>query len=256
MAEQNPKETRSGNAGAKQGASLVIVICIAALLMSFALSMLYTASLLLSRANRRLEQESSYMLAQSFAQVIDQELTGKDYKNPNDPEVPPVSFYKYACEFLNGRYGEYDPDHPDETICHYTGASAGAADQYGSVKVRIFKEANQEQDDEMSGTQILSESYNQDILNILSNKIHRFDFTVEVIAEKNGVSYSYDTEYRQMVTYDVAFSNAEGAPIVCERETGNLYYNSIGGTPVDADTEIHYQYLPENIFECKFEKAY
>ncbi len=256
MAEHSSKETTFGNAGAKQGASLVIIICIAALFMSFALSMLYTAGLLLSRANRRLEQEDSYQLAQSFAQVIDHELTGKHYKNPGDVDVPPDSFYKYACDFLNGRYGEYDPDHPDQTIFHYTGASAGAADQYGSIKVRMFKEANQEQDDEMSGTQTLGDSYNQDILNILSNQIHRFDFTVEVTAEKNGVSHSYDTEYRQMVTYDVSFTDGNGASVVCERETGGLYYNSVGGTPVDAGTEIHYQYLPETIFECRFEKAY
>ena len=256
MAEHGSEETKFAGAGPKQGAALVIVICIAALLMSFALSMLYTASLLSSRANRRLEQEDSYQLAQSFARVIDHELTGKDYKNPGDADVPPDSFYKYACDFLNGRYGEYDPDYPDQTIFHYTGASAGAEDQYGSIRVRMFKEANQEQDDEMSGTQTLGDSYNQDIMNILSNKIHRFDFTVEVTAEKNGVSYSCGTEYRQMVTYDVAFTDGNGASIVCRRDTGELFYNSVDGTPVPADTEIHYQYLPGTIFECRFEKAY
>lgn len=255
MAGHGSEETKFADAGPKQGASLVIVICIAALLMSFALSMLYTASLLLSRANRWLEQEDSYQLAQSFAKVVDHELTGKDYKNPG-AGVPSDSFYKYACDFLDGRYGEYDPDHPDQTIFHYAVAKAEKEDQYGSIRVRMYKEANQEQDVEMSGTQTLSDSYNQDILNILSNKLHRFDFTVEVTAEKNEVSYTCGTEYRQMVTYNVAFTDAFGALIVCKEDTGELFYNSMGGEPVPAGTEIHYQYLPETILECRFEKAY
>ena len=41
----------------KKGSTLVIVVCVSAFLMAFALAMLYTAGLLLSRANRRLEQE-------------------------------------------------------------------------------------------------------------------------------------------------------------------------------------------------------
>ena len=55
--------------GDKNGSTLVIVVCISALLMAFALAMLYTAGLLLARANRRLEQDRSYQLAQSFAKV-------------------------------------------------------------------------------------------------------------------------------------------------------------------------------------------
>ena len=60
--------------GDKNGSTLVIVVCVSALLMAFALAMFYTAGLLLARANRRLEQERSYQLAQSFAKVLEEEL--------------------------------------------------------------------------------------------------------------------------------------------------------------------------------------
>ena len=76
---------------AKEGASLVMVICIGAFLMAFALSMIYTAGLLLSRSNRRLEQERSYQLARSFSQILDLEL--KKYNALGD--APEKSFYRW-----------------------------------------------------------------------------------------------------------------------------------------------------------------
>ena len=109
----------------KKGSTLVIVVCVSAFLMAFALAMLYTAGLLLSRANRRLEQERSYQLAQSFANVLEQELKA-DYDKPEN--APEKSFYRYVYQFLEGRYGEYDPDHKDETIFHYTAALPDGVD--------------------------------------------------------------------------------------------------------------------------------
>ena len=78
---------RENRVKAKNGSTLVIVVCVSALLMAFALAMLYTAGLLLSRANRRLEQERSYLLAQSFAQVLEQELS---LENQVTDKMPPV----------------------------------------------------------------------------------------------------------------------------------------------------------------------
>ena len=129
--------------GDKNGSTLVIVVCISALLMAFALAMLYTAGLLLARAHRRLEQERSYQLAQSFAKVLEEELKA-DYDKPEN--APEKSFYRYVDNFLEGRYGEYDPDHPDETIFHYTAALPEGVDteKYGTIKVVMYKEANQD----------------------------------------------------------------------------------------------------------------
>ena len=110
MIQQDRKLNSRKGPGWKNGSTLVVVVCVSAFLMAFALAMLYTAGLLLSRANRRLEQERSYQLAQSFAQVLDQELKA-DYDKPEN--APEKSFYRYVYNFLEGRYGEYDPDHPD-----------------------------------------------------------------------------------------------------------------------------------------------
>lgn len=265
MAKYRVKEPTSEQVRAKQGTSLVIVICIAALLMAFALSMLYTASLLLSRANRRLEQENSYQLARSFAQVLHVELTGRGYETKKPTEAPPKSFYSYACKFLDGTYGEYDPDYEDETIFHYTGADAvytGASldDQkkYGSIMVRLFKEANQE-DEKMEGLISISDgsSYQETVKDIVSSKIHRYDFTVEVVAERDGVSYSYDTEYRQMVTYEAVFTDENGNQVYCSKETGDLHRGSAQGEIVTSG-DIHYEYKTASgdILTCEFEKAY
>lgn len=264
MAERRAERPICEHARTKQGASLVIVICIAALLMSFALSMLYTASLLLSRANRRLEQERSYQLAQSFAQVLHTELTGRGYETEKPAEAPPNSFYSYACKFLDGTYGEYDPDHADETIFHYTGANAdytgiasGDEEKYGSIMVRLFKEANQEEE-KMEGDISISggSSYQDLVKDIVSSKIHRYDFTVEVAAEQDGVSYSYDTEYRQMVTYEAVFTMAGGGALYYD-EDGNLHQGSQTGQLVESG-DVHYQYntTSDGILKCEFEKAH
>ena len=51
---QNGDMYFKNRAESKKGSTLVIVVCVSAFLMAFALAMLYTAGLLLSRANRRL----------------------------------------------------------------------------------------------------------------------------------------------------------------------------------------------------------
>ena len=91
-----------------------------------------------------------------FVGTLDDEL--KKYSNPKiapgDPQsAPENSFYRYAYQFLEGEYGEFDPDHPDETIFHYTAASPDSVDtgKYGEIRVALYKEADQNQDDAMSG---------------------------------------------------------------------------------------------------------
>lgn len=237
----------------KKGSSLVIVVCVSAFLMAFALAMLYSSGLLLARANRRLEQERSYRLAQSFAQSLDAEL--KKYeklKTTENPDgAPPGSFYDYAYKFLEGTYGEYDPDHPDETIFHYTAASPnGTEENYGTIKVAMYKETDQEQDVDMSG--VIEPSGVDAVLN---QRIIRYIFTVEVTAELKGVSYSYSTEYRQMANYEVAFTYG-GNPVYWK--DSKWHNGSKDGPEIDIESSavIQYEYLSDSITACIFENAY
>ena len=74
MSRQKTGGARDRKARAQQGASLVVVVCVSAFLVAFALAMVYTAGLMLSQANRRLKQERSRQLARSFSQVLYEEL--------------------------------------------------------------------------------------------------------------------------------------------------------------------------------------
>lgn len=255
-------------AEAKRGTSLVIVICVAAFLMAFALAMLYTAGLLLARANRQLEQERCYQLAKSFSEVLDEELTR--YTCPvgaaADPSAPAGSqapddqcFYSYVRKFLNGVYGEYDPDHPDETIFHYTGAGMDADTKrnYGNVRVVLYKEANPDAA-AMSGDV-------PDVTNpesVIDADIYLYDFTVEVTAESEDgkLSCRYSTEYRQSEIYEVAFTTTGGIRVYWDETNGIWHEGSESGIEYDPLTHpaetIRYQYSKDNVKQCIFKNIY
>lgn len=194
-----------------QGSSLIIVVCVSAFLAAFALAMIYTGSLLLSRANRRLEQERCYQLASSFAQVLDEELSR--YTEPpasGDAAAAEyaVSFYRFACQFLEDpRYSEYIPDQSENTKFHYRlgRGSSPAGAEYGKVTIILYKENNQETDvmtgilasnpaDSTSGDAI-------DPVESIMARISRYTFHVEVVAELDGMTYSYSTAYDPWVKY-------------------------------------------------------
>lgn len=249
MVRQNRDIYFRNRVESKKGSTLVIVVCVSAFLMAFALAMLYTSGLLLSRANRRLEQERSYQLAQSFAKVLEQELKA-DYDKPEN--APENSFYRYVYNFLEGRYGEYDPDHPDETIFHYTAALPDGVDteKYGTIKVVMYKEANQDQDAEMSGELVKDQSVDD----VLNNGIARYTFTVEVTAEVGGVSYSYSTVYQQMATYEVSFKH-DGKNILWD----GSWHEYLSSPEYIVDWEkgnIQYEYQSDKITHCEFANAH
>ena len=58
----------------RSGVSLIVALCAVAVLIGLSLSIVYSSSMLLSRANRKIGRERCYQLAQSFAQVLDSEL--------------------------------------------------------------------------------------------------------------------------------------------------------------------------------------
>lgn len=251
----------------REGASLAIVICVAAFLTAFSLALLYAAGLGLSRANRRLEQERSYQLARSFSEVLEQELMRyRHLQNGRAPEgtdpglIAPETgetFYQYTVRFLEGQYGAYDPNHPDETIFHFTaGEVSGGADaeDYGEIRVAMYKEAS-DGGEEMSGTIEKDASLDD----IYTRPIQRYVFTVEVTAEADGLTYTYRTQYRQMVKYDVRFMyGASRVPVVKE---GNIWHISdvSGAEPSWGEgTLIQYEYMPgeAHVKSCMFENTY
>ncbi len=237
---------------AREGTSLVMVICISAFLAAFALAMVYGAGLMLSRSNRRLKQEQSYQLARSFAEVLEEELTTYDSYDA----APENSFYRYAVNFLEGQYGEYDPDYLDETIFHYTlGETPAGVDEahYGTVRVALYKEAGAEAEEEMTG---LVSPY-ADINDILTKPIQRYLFTVEVTSRTEKSSFHYRTEYRQTAVYEVRFTYGD-RPVVYDGSA--WHYDTASGTPCNFDgtEEIQYQYLTgrTHMKSCMFENAY
>lgn len=253
------KPVKSAGDRSREGASLVIVICASALLMAFALAMVYTGGLLMARANRRLEQERCYQLARSFADVLDAEL--KAYTDPKTADNE--SFYKYVCNFLDGSYGEYDPEHPEETIFHYTAGSGGGMDpeKYGSIRVVLYKEASQDEETNIAGD-IDMTKVSEELANHKKPQFQRYVFTVEVIATLGDESYNYQVEYRQKAGYAVEY-RYEGEVVVPKETDGTITWHkgSIAGDQVnfdDPNKKIQYKFLTDSqhITVSSFEKVY
>lgn len=256
MAEEDRaggKPAESAGNHSREGASLVIVICASALLMAFALAMVYTGGLLTARANRRLEQERCYQLARSFADVLDAELTA--YTEPKS--APDDSFYKYVCNFLDGSYGEYDPEHPDETIFHYTAGSGGMdQEKYGSIRVVLYKEGSQEEETITTGE---IDGTGEEVAKHKNMRFQRYIFTVEVIASLGDESYNYQVEYRQYAGYEVEY-RYEGNRVVPNEDVTKWHMGSIGGNDVtiDSNKKIQYKFLTDSgsITVSEFKKVY
>ena len=97
----------------RSGVSLIVALCAVAVLIGLSLSIVYSSSMLLSRANRKIGRERCYQLAQSFAQVLDSEL--QEYKTIK-PELdtnfaPEGCFYREVNNILaeDTGLGIYDP---------------------------------------------------------------------------------------------------------------------------------------------------
>lgn len=143
--------------GRRSGVSLVIALCAVAVLIGLSLSIVYSSSMLLSRANRKIGRERCYQLAQSFAQVLDSELTayntertdlgGADDKWPQTADGS-RTFYQYANSVLEN-LDAYDADDPEHTTYYY---SAGDEDDdYGKVTVMLRKQNTDSEQNPASG---------------------------------------------------------------------------------------------------------
>lgn len=224
---------------ASQGISLPIVVCAGALLLAFALAFVYTASLMMANANRKLDEERCYQLAKSFSQVLGAELE----KTPAQSE-----FRKFADQFLDDeRYVEYDPDAP-ESIYYYA-LQEQPPEGYGNLRVRLRKELNTDAES-MEGTLPVEmenggiADYTRTIENLREIEFNRYILTVDAVAERDDLSYVYSSEYYRRDQYDVVFAY-EGETIVWDSAEKNWKYGNTAGRIVnfpDEDAVIEYSY--------------
>ncbi len=203
----------------RSGVSLIVALCAVAVLIGLSLSIVYSSSMLLSRANRKIGRERCYQLAQSFAQVLDSEL--QRYKTPDsrlDPTnyAPADSFYcevnSIIYEKIDGEESgsKYDPDKPEETTAYYSAGSTD--DDYGKITV-LLRDVTYDSKDPEGKTFDYDERYKE--TEIAENQtFNRHQVSVGVKVEKGADSYTYTTEYRRMDTFepDYVWQGEDGVP--------------------------------------------
>ena len=180
--------------GRRSGVSLVIALCAVAVLIGLSLSIVYSSSMLLSRANRKIGRERCYQLAQSFAQVLDSELTayntertdlgGADDKWPQTADGS-RTFYQYANSVLEN-LDAYDADDPEHTTYYY---SAGDEDDdYGKVTVMLRKQNTDSEQNpaDRTGRFPYAEKDRQ-TAEIAAQTFIRYQLSVSVRVEKGAV---------------------------------------------------------------------
>lgn len=259
------RERPEGKNRSRAGSSLIIVVCVSAFLVAFALAIVYTGSMLMARANRKMEQERCYQLARSFARVLDGELFRYSGAVLRDPELAGPdyddSFYRFACKFLEDKnYQEYNPAYPELTTYYYQYDTG--EEPYGKITLILRKENDQE-------TDILEGSFpagsasgadgSTDPLEIAMDNISRFTFHVEVAAEADGVTYSYHTSYHTQVRYtEEAVTFTVGSDRIHWDKEHKQWLNYANERyEVSDDTIIHYKITPSFAWlkRCSFEKT-
>jgi len=235
----------------KQGLSLAFVACACAFLLAFALVLVYTAGILLSNANRKLEEERCYQLAKSFAEVAGGEL-----------EKPESTFCSFANQFLDDpAYNEYHSDHP-ETVYHYTLQEA-EDEKYGGIELRLRKEINE---DDLAGLEGSIEppaadsgtNYTERIKTLKNTKFQRYLFWVEVIARQGDFMYNYTTEYYREDQYPVVFRYGDRIIVWDDVQNTWKYDNTLGDICVfdGSDVKITYTYDTEKPVSASFYPVY
>lgn len=263
------KSKRIGKIESRTGSSLIMVVCVSAFLVAFALAIVYTGSMLMARANRRLEQERCYQLASSFARVLDGELarySGWELETLEADAEYNKSFYRFSCKFLeDASYQEYSPEHPELTTFYYRHNAGAEDDKYGKVTLILYKENDQETDvmagilpsNPASGTGGSGDTVNP-IETIMAN-ISRFTFHVEVVAERDGMTYSYSTSYDTQVKYtDDAVEFTVNDMRIHWNDTDKKWLDNNGNVcDVPDDAVINYKITPEldKLRSCIFKKT-
>lgn len=195
----------------RSGVSLIVALCAVAVLIGLSLSIVYSSSMLLARANRKIGRERCYQLAQSFAAVLDDELRaydtersdiGADEDRVADPNGS--TFYVYANSVLEN-FPVYDPDNPEETTFRYT---TGTTDgDYGKVTVtlRSINTKDEKKPDNEQG-EFSYENRSTETGKIESKTFLHYQLSVGVTVELGADSYTYTTQYNREDGYEPVYT--------------------------------------------------
>lgn len=190
----------------RSGVSLIVALCAVAVLIGLSLSIVYSSSMLLSRANRKIGRERCYQLAQSFAQVLDSEL--QEYKTIK-PELdtnfaPEGCFYREVNNILaeDTGLGIYDPDRSDETTACYNAGST--EDNYGRITI-LLRDVTDVQDP-ITGDTFAYDDRDEGTEKAEQTTFNRHQVWVGVKAEKGADNYMYTTEYRRKDSFQPIYT--------------------------------------------------
>ena len=193
------------------GLALIAALCAAAVLLGLAMSLLYSSSLVLARANRKTGQERVYQLAKTFDSTLNYELTryntdkdGLKLGASGEKQSPETggTFYDFVNQFLDRDvYAAYNPDNPSGTSYYYTLEGDGDAN-YGKPRIRLRKEVPSEAATPEPGEFRLD---NNQVKSLEGTQYIRY--TVEVCSEvttEDG-TYAYSTEYYRKDQYKPSY---------------------------------------------------
>lgn len=233
----------------RSGVSLIVALCAVAVLIGLSLSIVYSSSMLLSRANRKIGRERSYQLAQSFSEVLQSELLAYD----TDSDALNGTFYHFVNSILDDAdIPEYDPDVSDTTYYYTT----DEVENYGKLTVALRKTQNADTPGEgtFSYTDRRTETEK-----IEKQTYRHYDLSVCVTDETGADRFDYTTQYKRLDTYEPIYIwNGENEQNVRVYWVNGEFCRSDNGTDEliparDEETgreeavQIHYSYDEDHI---------
>lgn len=235
-----------------KGVSLVIVLCASAFFVAFAAAILYTAGLLTSQSNARLGQERVRLLAKSYGEVLDSELTTPTEKKNGVGED--ADFYSFVNAFLDS--SQYSDEVAYEFVLNDTSKNLDAIKNggYGDLRITLTREQGGDEDaSTLSGTIPATGSGNYEtiIKGLQKRTVYQYLVQVDVTATYDGESYTYSTEYSRGEQYQLNFS-WNGKTIVWSDVDNQWHEGSSSGTVVTPNSEISYRYDTTQTTRCQF----
>lgn len=214
------------------GATLPIILCVAAFLLALSLALVYTGGLMIARQQKKVDQERCRQLAVSFAKQIDEQIELNEWQEVDELPTDDKDFRKFLNKFLKG----------ESTKGSYM--KEGGSD----VTITLHISKREKNNNSYSGTASGKPS------DWIAKAFERYDeIAVEVIAEVRKNSYSYTTKYRRLDNYPVTFSVDTGETVFVDNDNDE-WYILIDGTdendePIqtkETQTTVNYSYDKDN----------
>lgn len=211
----------------EKGVSLIVALCAVAVLLGLSLSLVYSASLPMARANRKIDRERCYQLAQSFANVLDGELRAYTTENASLSQESGYcgdadAFYHYANNVLeNTDYAEFDQDDPLHTTFYLT--TKEDTEGYGHEVIGLRKEVENEQP---TKGEFLYEKSATKTTEVEHATFLQYRLTVLVQASLHNDSYTYSTEYDRKDSFQPVYTWNDTEDRVYWNPTTKCWYTS------------------------------